>query len=595
MPKKTNYLPKSKAAIFIFTLVLIVLFVPFVINTNLKFNNESDASEAITIATIELSPTADTITNRDYPTRNYGSLDKLTIDKDSERTAFYLFDLTAYAGRNLDTANLLLTVESRSATQQEVYAVSNTSWTESALTYNTKPALGTIITTIPQTENGQVTQVNLSSYVRDNLGKKVAFAIKNNTTDGLVVYSKESTHIPKLKLDFSTVATATPTASPIVVITPKPTATPVLTPVPTQTPIATQYPTPTITPVSGSTSIWITKDELTALKMEGPAWTHLLSDAKQNTDSPDFTNQNDKTDTYTVAKALVYAKTGDRAYGDQVVKTLRAVVTRHPISNSKAWDWLGILRSLGSYAISASLIDLSKYDPTFDQTVWRPWLTQVRSAIVEGGRGSVISAQEKRPNNFGSHATASRIAADLYLNDTADLARAIQVFKGYLGDRSQYSNTSSPGFVYGSDLSWQANPSQPVGINPKGATLTSQRFNVDGVIPDDQRRAGAFTWPPKKTNYTWEGSQGNIVAAELLHRAGYPAYEWGDRALLRAVQWHYNTTFSTSSTTEPKNFPATGDDVWMLWIINKRYGTSYSAASGVSAGKMMGYTDWTHQ
>ena len=52
----------------------------------------------------------------------------------------------------------------------------------------------------------------------------------------------------------------------------------------------------------------------------------------------------------------------------------------------------------------------------------------------------------------------------VYLGDATELANTAQVFKGYLGDRASYAD-----FKYG-DLSWQADPSKPVGINPLEAS-----------------------------------------------------------------------------------------------------------------------------
>ena len=328
--------------------------------------------------------------------------------------------------------------------------------------------------------------------------------------------------------------------------------------------------------------IWVTSQELEALPTEGAAWKNLVAGATTSTVNPDLSNQNDYTDVYTLAKALVYARTKDAKYANEVRQTLNNLVRNHPLSTSVNWDWLGILRSLGSYVIAADLIDLKNFDRSFDQNIWRPWLSGARFAVTENGRGSVVSAQETRPNNFGTHASASRIAADLYLDDQKDLAQAIRVFKGWLGDRESYS-----GFKYG-DLSWQADKKNPVGINPKGASIAGK--NVDGVLPDDQRRGGSFSWPPPQENYVWEAMQGVVAAAEMLHRAGYPAFEWEDRAVLRAVQWLHSTTFSGG-----KNYPAGGDDAWQVWIINKRYGTNYPQKVSVNPGKMVGWTDWSHQ
>jgi len=233
---------------------------------------------------------------------------------------------------------------------------------------------------------------------------------------------------------------------------------------------------------------------------------------------------------------------------------------------------LALGRNLVAYVIAADLIGLREFSASKD-TAFRVWLADVRTKTLDGK--TLISTNEERPNNWGTHAGASRVAADLYLGASSDLARAAVVFKGWLGDRSAYS-----GFKFG-DLSWQADRSNPVGVNPVGATI--QGHNVDGVLPDDQRRGGGFTWPPPKENYVWEALQGALVEAQLLSRAGYPAWEWQDRALLRAVTWLH----------EQAKYPAGGDDSWQPWLVNAAYGTAFPAGSA-SPGKNMGWTDWTH-
>ena len=134
-------------------------------------------------------------------------------------------------------------------------------------------------------------------------------------------------------------------------------------------------------------------------------------------------------------------------------------------------------------------------------------------------------------------------------------------------------------FAYG-DLSWQFDSSRPVGVNPANATKSGH--SVDGVLPDDQRRGGTFAWPAPRENYVWEALQGATVQAELLNRAGYPAWGWSDRALLRAVTWLHSQV----------QYPAAGDDQWMPWLVNARYGTKFPAAMPARTGKNMGFTDW---
>jgi hypothetical protein len=151
---------------------------------------------------------------------------------------------------------------------------------------------------------------------------------------------------------------------------------------------------------------------------------------------------------------------------------------------------------------------------------------------------------------------------------------AAQVFKGWLGDRSAYAS-----FDYG-DLDWQCDPSKPVGINPKGCMKNGH--SIDGVVPDDQRRAGGFSWPPPKENYVWEGLQGALAQAMILHRAGYDVWNWEDQAILRAVNWLHDQA----------NFPAEGDDTWEPFVINHFYGTNFPTSSTSRPGKNLGWTDW---
>jgi hypothetical protein len=188
----------------------------------------------------------------------------------------------------------------------------------------------------------------------------------------------------------------------------------------------------------------------------------------------------------------------------------------------------------------------------------------------------LISTQETRPNNWGTHAGAARAAIAIYLGDRLQLARTARVFHGWLGYRAAYA-----GFKYG-DLSWQCNPARPVGINPKGCVKGGQV--IDGVLPDDMRRGGSFQWPPAQTGYPWEGMQGAVLEAELLQRAGYPAWNWCDRALLRAAQFLYNRA----------GWPAESNDDWQPWLLDYRYGTRFRTAGPTHTGKNFGWTDWLY-
>jgi hypothetical protein len=322
-------------------------------------------------------------------------------------------------------------------------------------------------------------------------------------------------------------------------------------------------------------SIWLSSAEIAALPTSGSAWTDVKSAADSNflAVDPNLAHRTDH-NISTVAAAMVGAKLDSDTYRAKVTRAIRDVMAVEP----DLTDVLAACRRLGSYAIAADLIGLSSYDPALDSQ-FRPWLKRMLNDVSYtggSGGGTVAEIHERRPNNFGTDAGASRLAVALYLGDNATVARVAQVFKGWLGDRSAYA-----GFTFTADSSWHADPAARVGINPKGATKDGR--NIDGVLPEDQHRAGSFTWPPPQESYVWGALQGAILQAEMLHRRGYDVWSWSDKALLRAVTWLH----------EVLNYPADGWYRPAPWVINRAYGTSFPTDAAPN-GKGMAFTHWTH-
>ena len=230
---------------------------------------------------------------------------------------------------------------------------------------------------------------------------------------------------------------------------------------------------------------------------------------------------------------------------------------------------LALGRQLLGYVLAA---DLLNYRPTEFVT----WVDEVRTRTLSGRAGidTLLESALRDPSNWGCHARASMIAAARYLGDDAQvvtLADAMHDYAGRSGERFTFR-----------ELWWQATPESPTAINPVGATIEGR--NVDGVIPDDQRRGGEFEWPPPRENYVWESLQGTVAAAHMLERAGYAVWSWQSNAILRAVQWLHD---------EP-DYPAGGDDQWVPWRVNAAYDTSFPAATDRPFGKGVGFTAWTH-
>ncbi len=235
---------------------------------------------------------------------------------------------------------------------------------------------------------------------------------------------------------------------------------------------------------------------------------------------------------------------------------------------------LALGRNLPGYVIAADLVGLGKADPSFDRTVFRPWL---RSVLTESLDGLTLrSTNERRPNNWGTMAGAARVAVAMYLGNSAELKRTATVFRGWLGDRPAYA-----GFSWG-DLSWQCDPNHPVGINPAGCSRDG--IAIGGALPEEMRRGGPLQWRPKSTGYPWEALQGAMLEAVLLEHAGYPAWSWENRALERAVRF----------LIDRAGWPAAGDDTWQPFLTDVVYGTHDRGAVPSRPGKNFGFTDWLY-
>lgn len=323
-------------------------------------------------------------------------------------------------------------------------------------------------------------------------------------------------------------------------------------------------------------SVYISRAEVMLLPTSGAIWNSVVSDANRSVAGLNLADQDDNRSSYLFAKALIGVRTNNTTMLAEVRGACMAAI------GTQGDRTLALGRELRGVVISADLAQLS----VADNVTFCNWLRGVIRQNI-GGR-TLISTHEDRPNNWGTHAGASRIAADIYLINhgttaqateaQADLNRAALVFKGYLGDTTAYND-----FNFG-ELDWQSDPNNPVGINPVGATI--QGHNVDGVAPDDQRRGGGFRWPPPEENYVREALQGATDQAEMLTRQGFPAFGWESSALFRACVWLHDEAHT--------DFSDNGDES-TIDIINFRYsGRNFPTFHPAGPTRSLGYADWTH-
>lgn len=314
--------------------------------------------------------------------------------------------------------------------------------------------------------------------------------------------------------------------------------------------------------------VWICPDEMQALPTQGTAWAAVKGLADRPRPTPHVADQNDNADVQTLALALVYGRTGEIRYRTAVIEQIRAA-----IGTERTGNVLALGRNLPGYVIAADIVGLP---PDLDET-FRAWLTGALDEPLQGA--TLRTIHERRPNNWGTHAGSARLAIARYLGDDAEVERVAAIFRAWVGDR-----TVAHGFRFG-EPSWQGDPAFPAGINRAGASRDGKP--LDGVLPDDQRRCcDRFTWPPPHENYVYEALQGVLAQAQMLARAGHAdVWDWQDKALLRAFRWLY----------EVAGYAASGDDSWQPYLINRVYGTRFSAPAPSRPGKNVGFTDWTHE
>lgn len=310
--------------------------------------------------------------------------------------------------------------------------------------------------------------------------------------------------------------------------------------------------------------LWLTPDEIRALPTTGKAWEGVKAAADRTPEAPDLSDQDHPENLNTFARALVYVRTGDTRYRDKVLATLRAVP-----ETENGGRTLALGRKLGLFVVAADLIGYR--DPGFVA-----WLKAVRNETLDGS--TLIKKHETKSNNWSQVIGFSRVIAAIYLDDTTDLARAVKVFKGTLGDRTAFV---FPMDAFGSDLSWQSDPSKPMVVLPKGAMKNGH--SLDGALPEELRRCCTFRWPPPCENYTWSATEGLVGTAWVLSRNGFPdVWEWSDRAILRVLTWNYKEA----------NCPATGNDNHLPHVVNSIYGSTFSLSFPSTPGKLFGFGDW---
>src|SRR5688572_15056232 len=140
------------------------------------------------------TPVADTYVAASSPNKNYGSRSTLKTDGSPLEYIYMKFNVQGVGSPT--SAALRFYAETSNSVGLNIHTVSNTTWSETQLTWNTAPVIGQIVATTGPIQAGNWYLIDVSSAITgDGL---VSFAITNPHTTGATITSKEGSHPPEL-------------------------------------------------------------------------------------------------------------------------------------------------------------------------------------------------------------------------------------------------------------------------------------------------------------------------------------------------------------------------------------------------------------
>jgi parallel beta-helix repeat protein len=171
------------------------------------------------------APVADTYVSASSPTSNYGTNTQIRADGSPILNGFLRFNVQGVSGV-VSSATLRLFANSNHSVGFRVHGVSDNTWVESAMTYDTQPTIGAEVAATGPLTGGTWYDLNVTSLVSAN--GLHSFAVTTTHTTALSLASRDSASAPQLIVLVEGEGTPPPTASPTPSIAPTspPTASP---------------------------------------------------------------------------------------------------------------------------------------------------------------------------------------------------------------------------------------------------------------------------------------------------------------------------------------------------------------------------------
>ncbi len=156
--------------------------------------DEIDILESLTV---NINPAADVLVNDGNSDQNYGSDLTLGIEGSPEKIAYLRFDVTGLS-RPVQSARLRLEVVDRSSSGGTIHTISDNSWDENTVTFDTRPDIdGPALDSLGVVETGDVAEFDVTAAIGEN--GTYSFAIVSDDSNKAEFRSREdSIHPPVL-------------------------------------------------------------------------------------------------------------------------------------------------------------------------------------------------------------------------------------------------------------------------------------------------------------------------------------------------------------------------------------------------------------
>ena len=149
-------------------------------------------------STLTFTPSADATVNADAPSTNYGLHEKLEADADPKQQGFMKFTVSGIGNKKIQSAKLRLYNVNDSSRGGNIYKISETSWTESGITWGTRPSSeGALMGSLGTVSEDTWYEIDVTGAITTD--GTHAFKIVSTSSDGADYASREGdTKSPQL-------------------------------------------------------------------------------------------------------------------------------------------------------------------------------------------------------------------------------------------------------------------------------------------------------------------------------------------------------------------------------------------------------------